>query len=90
MHSDKTNCITSSMAADDDDDRLMMENNPTQKPTNSFDTLLNQLSLSVKELEKVNFQFLQLLEALSSPAPCRPSFQNSVNNQQQPTTCPPS
>jgi len=68
----------------------MIGNNLTQKPTNSFDTLLNQLSLSVKELEKVNFQFLQLLETLSSPAPCLPPFQNSVNNPQQPTTCPPS
>jgi len=89
-HSSTASIITSHAVDDDNDDNQVTSecSDSTPPPNNSFNDSLHQIRQAVGELEKVNYQLFQLLEAISSPAPSLPHLLHSVNTLQQPKLCP--
>jgi len=65
-HSSAASNMPSLIVDDDDDDQMMIEDDDS--PTSTFDDSLRQLRRSVRELEKVNQQFAQLLDSLDGQA----------------------
>jgi len=81
--------MTSPIIDDNDNNRMMDEgSNDQPSTTNSFYDSLRQLRHAVRELEKVNQQFAQLLDSLDTQAPCQLTLQDSANNLQPPQPCP--
>jgi len=86
-HSSAASLMPSLIVNDDDDNQMMIKASDAPTPTNSFDKSLCKLCHSVRELEKVNQQFAQLLESLDERDPCQPNPHLDINLQ-QPPLCP--
>ncbi len=86
-HSSTDSLMPSPIIDNDDDDRSMSECSDQPMTTNSFDDSLQQLCQAVRELEKVNYQFLQHLESLESQAPCLQLLHPANNTMQQQPWC---